>query len=93
MSIVLFGMIASVGLRMLVENGVDFTKNRNLIIAAMMMVIGLGLTNGITIGSVTVSGVAIAALLGIILNKVLPSEAKEAAREEKARKEKAQAKK
>ena len=92
-SIVLFGMIASVGLRMLVENGVDFTKNRNLIIAAMMMVIGLGLTNGITIGSVTVSGVAIAALLGIILNKVLPSEAKEAAREEKARKEKAQAKK
>lgn len=92
-SIVLFGMIASVGLRMLVENGVDFTKNRNLIIASVMMVIGLGLTDGISIGNVTVSAVAIAAILGIILNKILPSEAKEAAREEKERKEKAQAKK
>lgn len=80
-SIILFGMIASVGLRMLVENGVDFTKNRNLIIAAVMMVIGLGLSDGITIGSVTVSAVAVSAILGILLNKILPSEAKEAARD------------
>ncbi len=75
-SIVLFGMIASVGLRMLVENKVDFTKSRNLIIAAVMMVIGLGLSDGISIGSVTVSATAIAAALGVILNKVLPGEEK-----------------
>lgn len=80
-SIILFGMIASVGLRMLVENAVDFTKNRNLIISAVMMVIGLGLSDGITVGNVTVSSVAIAAILGILLNKILPSEEKEAKQE------------
>ncbi len=73
-SIVLFGMIASVGLRMLVENAVDFTKSRNLIIAAVMLVIGLGLSSGITFGSVSISGTAIAAVLGVILNKILPKE-------------------
>ncbi len=73
-SVVLFGMIASVGLRMLVENHVDFTKSYNLIIAAVMLVIGLGLSSGITVGSVTVSGTAIAAVLGVILAKILPQE-------------------
>lgn len=73
-SVILFGMIASVGLRMLVENHVDFTKSYNLVIAAVMLVIGLGLSSGITIGSVTVSGTAIAAVLGVILAKVLPQE-------------------
>ncbi len=76
-SVILFGMIASVGLRMLVENKVDFTKSRNLIIAAVMMVIGLGLSGGITVGSVTVSSVAISAVLGIVLNKVLPKESQQ----------------
>ncbi len=73
-SIVLFGMIASVGLRMLVENGVDFTKSYNLMIAAVMLVVGLGLPDGITFGSFTVSGTAIAAVLGVILAKVLPQQ-------------------
>ncbi len=71
-SVVLFGMIASVGLRMLVENQVDFTKSYNLIIAAVMLVVGLGLSNGITIGSFTISSTAIAAVLGVVLAKVLP---------------------
>lgn len=73
-SVILFGMIASVGLRMLVENRVDFTKSYNLVIAAVMLVIGLGLSSGITVGSITVSGTAIAAVLGVILAKVLPRE-------------------
>ncbi len=71
-SVVLFGMIASVGLRMLVENQVDFTKSYNLIIAAVMLVIGLGLSDGITIGSFTISSTAIAAVLGVVLAKILP---------------------
>lgn len=89
-SVVLFGMIASVGLRMLVENHVDFTKSYNLIIAAVMLVLGLGLSNNVTIGSVTISGTAIAAVLGVILAKVLPKEDAEeakAARQEAASKE------
>ncbi len=83
-SIILFGMIASVGLRMLVENQVDFTKSYNLVIAAVMLVIGLGLPNGINFGSVNVSGTAISALLGVILAKVLPrndAEEKEAVKQ------------
>lgn len=76
-SVILFGMIASVGLRMLVENHVDFTKSYNLVIAAVMLVIGLGLSSGISIGNVTVSGTAIAAVLGVILAKVLPQEDRE----------------
>ena len=83
-SVVLFGMIASVGLRMLVENGVDFTKSYNLIIAAVMLVIGLGLSSGITIGSFTISSTAIAAVLGVILAKILPQDD---ADERKAKKE------
>ena len=71
-SIVLYGMIAAVGLRTLVENQVDFTKTRNLLIAAVMLVLGLGADKAISIGGVAISGVALAAILGIILNKILP---------------------
>lgn len=71
-SVVLYGMIAAVGLRTLVENQVDFTKSRNLLIAAVMLVLGLGADKAIVIGGVAISGVALAAVLGIILNKVLP---------------------
>lgn len=71
-SVVLFGMISSVGLRMLVENKVDFTRSYNLIIAGAMLVFGLGLSGGISVGGVTVSGTAIAAVLGILLSKILP---------------------
>lgn len=73
-SIVLFGMIASVGLRMLVENGVDFTKSYNTIIAAVMLVIGLGMSEGLTIGNFTISSTAIAAVLGVVLAKILPQD-------------------
>ncbi len=77
-SIVLYGMIAAVGLRTLVENQVDFTKTRNLLIAAVIFVCGLGFssTGGITFtvggADITLTGLAIAALAGVILNALLP---------------------
>ncbi len=75
-SFILYGMISAIGVRNVVENHVDFKKSRNLIIAAVIMVCGLGFTNGITfmIGStsVTLTSLAIAAIAGIILNAVLP---------------------
>jgi uracil permease len=76
-SIVLFGMIASVGARTLVENQIDFKKTRNLLIAAVVLVLGLGGTQlPILIGNFNLnfSALAIAAIVGIILNKVLPEE-------------------
>ena len=74
-SIVLFGMIASIGIRLLGENKVDLSENRNLFIVAVLLVVGLGIN--IPIGSVTISGLAIAAVLGVVLNKVLPEKKKE----------------
>ncbi len=74
-SIVLFGMIASIGLRTVVENQVDFTKSRNLIIAAVILVLGLGgAVLPFKLGSfeLTLQGMGLAAIVGIILNKVLP---------------------
>ena len=71
-------MISAVGVRNVVENRVDLTKSRNLIIAAVIFVCGLGFTSvgGITfaVGSadITLTGLAIAALAGVILNAVLP---------------------
>lgn len=74
-SIVLFGMIAAVGARTLIENKVDFVKSRNLIIAATIFVLGLGgavLPIKIGIINFSLQGMALAAIVGIILNKVLP---------------------
>jgi len=74
-SIILFGMIASIGARTLVENKVDFNKSRNLIITATIVVLGLGgATLPINIGdmSVSIEGMALAAIAGIFLNIVLP---------------------
>ncbi len=75
-SFMLYGMISAIGVRNVVENHVDFTKSRNLIIAAVIMVCALGFSGGLTfmVGgtSVTLTGLAIAALAGIILNAVLP---------------------
>lgn len=79
-SLVLYGMISAVGVRNVVENKVDFTKSRNVIIAALILVLSIGInysTAGaiaFTIGSVTISlsGLAVGALTGIILNAVLP---------------------
>ena len=77
-SFILDGMISAVGVRNIVENQVDLTKSRNLIIAAVMFVSGLGFSSvgGVTFtvggAAVTLSGLAIAALCGVILNAVLP---------------------
>ena len=77
-SFVLYGMISAIGVRNVVENQVDFTNSRNLIIAAVILVCALGFNSvgGITFGiggvSVTLSGLAIAALAGILLNAILP---------------------
>ena len=79
-SLVLYGMISAVGVRNVVENKVDFTKSRNVIIAALIMVLSLGIANStagaivFTIGSVTISltGLAVAAIVGILLNAILP---------------------
>ncbi len=77
-SFILYGMISAVGVRNVVENKVDLTKSRNLIIAAVIFVSGLGFSSvgGITftVGSatITLSGLAIAALCGVILNAILP---------------------
>ena len=77
-SFVLYGMISAVGVRNVVENKVDLTKSRNLIIAAVIFVSGLGFsaTGGITFSvggaDITLTGLAIAALAGVILNAILP---------------------
>ena len=75
-SFILYGMISAIGVRNIVENNVDLTKSRNLIIAAVILVCGLGFSSGITFTvagtSITLTGLAIAALAGIMLNAILP---------------------
>lgn len=79
-SLVLYGMISAVGVRNLVESKTDFAKSRNVIIAALILVLSIGIKYsaagavGFTIGGVTISlsGLAVGALVGIILNAVLP---------------------
>lgn len=71
-SILLFGIIASIGLRMLVENKVDFKVKRNLIISSVILVIGIG-GAALYIGkSFTLEGMALASIVGIVLNIILP---------------------
>ena len=69
-------MISAIGIRNVVENQVDLTKSRNLIIAAVILVSGLGFSDRLifTIGgaSITLTGLAIAAIAGIVLNAILP---------------------
>lgn len=72
MSILLYGVIASNGLRVMIEEQVDFSKQRNLIIASAMLVIGLGGAVFPLGGSATLSGTALAAIVGVILNFILP---------------------
>ncbi len=75
-SFILYGMISAVGVRNVVENKVDLTKSRNLIIAAVIMVCGLGFSNGITfqVGGAVIklTALAIAAIAGVLLNAILP---------------------
>ena len=79
-SLILYGMISAVGVRNVVENQVDFTKTRNVIIAALILVLSIGINYSaagsisFAIGSITISlsGLAVGALTGIILNAILP---------------------
>lgn len=72
-SILLFGMIATIGLRTLAEADLDFSHSRNLMIVSLMLVIGLGLQDGIQFSaSFTLSNIFLSALVGILLNLVLP---------------------
>ncbi|HIQ69058.1 MAG TPA: uracil-xanthine permease [Candidatus Avoscillospira stercorigallinarum] len=79
-SMILYGMISAVGVRNVVENKVDFTKSRNVLIAAIIMVLSIGITYSgagavvIPAGSVTIqlSGLAVGAIVGILLNAILP---------------------
>ena len=75
-SFMLYGMISAIGVRNVVENKVDLTKSRNLIIAGVIFVCGLGFSSGLTftIGgtSITLTALAIAAIAGIVLNIILP---------------------
>jgi len=76
MSILLYGVIASNGLKVLIKERVDFAQMRNLIIASAMLVLGLGGAI-LKLGPVTLSGTALSAMTGIILNLILPYENKD----------------
>ena len=76
-SLILYGMIASVGVRNIVENQVDFTVSRNVIISALILVLAIGIQYGtensaISIGFTNLSGLAVAAIVGVLLNILLP---------------------
>ncbi|MBP5381852.1 MAG: uracil-xanthine permease, partial [Bacteroidales bacterium] len=75
-SLVLYGMISAVGVRNVVENQVDFKSSRNVIIMALILVLSIGISysekGSLDIGFTTLSGLAVGALVGIILNAILP---------------------
>ena len=75
-SFMLYGMISAIGVRNVVENKVDLTKSRNLIITGVIFVCGLGFSSGLTFTvsgvSITLTGLAVAAIAGIFLNLILP---------------------
>lgn len=76
-SLLLFGLIASSGLRLLVDSGIDFSHSRNLILASVVLVIGIGMETGgftIPVGDYTIPGMALATIVGIVLNLILPKE-------------------
>lgn len=84
-SILLFGIIASSGLRMMIDSKVDFGNNRNLIIASVILVIGIGGAFVKLSDTISLSGMALAAIVGVVLNLVLPGkeEAKDMFEQEK----------
>jgi uracil permease len=71
-SIMLFGVIASSGIRTLVESGIDFGNKRNLIISSVILVLGIGGAK-LQLGTIVLEGMALAAIVGIVLNLVLPT--------------------
>ena len=73
MSIILYGVIASNGLKVMIDEQVDFTKARNLIVASSMLVIGIG-GAVLDLGPLVISGTALSAVVGIVLNMILPKE-------------------
>lgn len=74
-SLVLFGMIASVGIRTLVNEKVDFANSKNLLVGAVMLTLGIGGAS-LTFGNIELKGVALSAIAGIILNLILPDKDK-----------------
>jgi uracil permease len=87
-SLILYGMISAIGIRNVVENQVDFTKSRNTIIAALILVCALGFNSvggvsfNIASTTITLSGLAIAAIVGIVANAILPGNDYEFSEEE-----------
>lgn len=73
-SIILFGMIASVGVRTLVDAEIDFSHSRNLLIASVIFVLGIAIDNVVIWRTVSLSGLAIAAFIGVFMNKILPAD-------------------
>ena len=74
-SLILYGMISAVGVRNVVENQVDFSNTRNVIVAALILVLAIGINysvGSIKIGIVSLSGLAVASIVGIAVNAILP---------------------
>jgi len=75
-SLILYGMISAVGARNLVESRVDFSSSRNVFVAALILVVSIGVQygtqGGVAIGPITFSGLSLAAVVGIYLNLLLP---------------------
>ena len=73
-------MIASIGIRVLSDAGLDFTHSRNLIVVALILVFGLGysgLESPLAIGDVQISGLALAAVVGVVANLIIPAHIEE----------------
>ena len=87
-SILLFGIIASSGLRMLIDNNIDLGSKRNLIISSVIIVIGVGGAFIKVSDQLQLSGMALAAIVGVVLNLVLPREDNESDLSELAETEK-----
>lgn len=73
-SIILFGMIASVGVRTLIDAELNFAHSRNLVIASIIFVLGIAIDNIAVWRTISLSGLAIAAVIGVTLNKILPED-------------------
>ena len=86
-SLVLYGMISAVGVRNVVENKVDFTKSRNVLVAALILVLSIGISyssaGALQLGPISLSGLAVASLVGILVNAILPGKDYEFVQEDK----------
>ena len=75
-SLVLYGMISAVGVRNVVENKVDFTKSRNVLVAALILVLSIGISyssaGSLQLGAISLSGLAVGSIVGIVLNAIMP---------------------